>query len=54
MKKLFSVFLSAFLLLGAVATTASADSVKGQKYYLKFMKITEDLYWKQQILRKHC
>lgn len=38
MKKLFSVFLSAFLLLGAVVTTASADSVKGQKYYLKFMK----------------
>ena len=38
MKKLFSVFLGAFLLLGAVVTTASADSVKGQKYYLKFMK----------------
>lgn len=38
MKKLLSILAASFLLLGAVATTASADAAKGQKIYLKKMK----------------
>jgi hypothetical protein len=38
MKKLMMMLLSAFLMVGVISTSAFADSAKGQKYYLKFMK----------------
>ncbi|MGP1506197.1 MAG: hypothetical protein ACTTIM_01855 [Campylobacter sp.] len=38
MEKLFKVIASAFLLFSLSATTAFADSAKGQKYYLKYMR----------------
>jgi hypothetical protein len=38
MKKLVTLLLTAFITMGVVATTASADVAKGQKLYLKFMK----------------
>lgn len=38
MKKLVTLLLMAFLGLGLVASTASADVAKGQKLYLKFLK----------------
>lgn len=38
MKKLATLFFSAFLMLGLISTQAMADAAKGQKYYLKYMK----------------
>lgn len=38
MKKVLMMVLSAFLLVGVISTSAFADSAKGQKYFLKFMK----------------
>jgi hypothetical protein len=38
MKKLVTLLVTAFITLGVMATTASADVQKGQKLYLKFLK----------------
>jgi len=38
MRKLFSLLLASFLLIGIVSSSAFADAAKGQKYYLKFFK----------------
>jgi hypothetical protein len=38
MKKLVTLLLTAFITLGFVASTASADAGKGQKLYLKKLK----------------
>ena len=38
MKKLLSILLATFLLVGVVSSSAFADAAKGQKYYLKFFK----------------
>jgi hypothetical protein len=38
MKKLMSLLVASFLILGLAASTASADATKGQKLYLKFLK----------------
>ncbi|MBV5279678.1 MAG: hypothetical protein J0647_11805 [Campylobacteraceae bacterium] len=38
MKKVIGLVISAFFILGLMSTSAFADSAKGQKYYLKYMK----------------
>jgi len=38
MKKIISLFVAAFFVLGLMSTNAMADAAKGQKYYLKYMK----------------
>ncbi len=38
MKKILSVLIASFLLVCIVSSSAFADAVKGQKYYLKFFK----------------
>ena len=38
MKKVLGLLVSAFLVVGIMSTSAMADSAKGQKYYLKYMK----------------
>jgi len=38
MKKLLSILLASFLLVGVISSSAFADATKGQKYYLKFFK----------------
>ncbi len=38
MKKLLVLFISSFLLVGVISSSAYADAAKGQKYYLKFFK----------------
>ena len=38
MKKLISLLVSAFFVIGLLSTNAMADAAKGQKYYLKYMK----------------
>ena len=38
MKKIISLLVSAFFVLGLMSTNAMADAAKGQKYYLKYMK----------------
>ena len=38
MEKLLKIVASAFLLFSLSATSVFADSAKGQKYYLKYMK----------------
>jgi len=38
MKKVLGLLISVFLVLGMMSTSALADSAKGQKYYLKYMK----------------
>lgn len=38
MKKLMAMLIAAFMMVGVVSTSAFADSAKGQKYYLKFLK----------------
>jgi len=38
MKKIISLLVAAFFVLGLMSTSAMADAAKGQKYYLKYMK----------------
>jgi hypothetical protein len=38
MKKILSILLASFLLVGMMSSSALADAAKGQKYYLKFFK----------------
>ena len=38
MKKIISLFVAAFFVVGLMSTNAMADAAKGQKYYLKYMK----------------
>lgn len=38
MKKILTLLISSFLLVGVVSSSALADAAKGQKYYLKFFK----------------
>jgi len=38
MKKILSILLAGFLLVGMMSSSALADAAKGQKYYLKFFK----------------
>jgi len=38
MKKLLGLLITAFMVVGMMSSSASADVVKGQKYYLKFLK----------------
>jgi len=38
MKKFITMLLASFLMVGSLATFASANADKGQRYYLKFMK----------------
>ncbi len=38
MKKILSILIASFLLVGVISSSALADAAKGQKYYLKFLK----------------
>ena len=38
MRKILTILLTSFLLVGIMSNSAFADATKGQKYYLKFLK----------------